>query len=119
MNEIARKQRNQERLGECFPVFARTVASVIDDLEQQGLRPRIQDAHRTIEDQLKAFKNGFSRVKFGFNNAPGATGTPEALAVDLLDDDHPLDSRREYLIRLAATGRAHGLQTGILFGLPV
>ncbi len=118
MTDVARKQRNQQRLEECFPAFAGKVASVISDLEGQGLRPRIQDAHRTIADQLKAFNNGFSRVKFGFHNVTAADGTPEALAVDLLDDSHPLNPPREYLIRLAAAGQAEGLQTGIFFGLP-
>ena len=87
-------------------------------MEDQGFRPRIQDAHRTIEDQLKAFNGGFSKVKFGFHNVTGANGKPEALAADLLDDNRPLNPSREYLIRLAATAQAHGLQTGIFFGLP-
>ena len=118
MNEAARKQRNQQRLTECFPKFAERVKAVIEDMEGQGFRPRIQDAHRTIEDQLKAFNGGFSKVRFGFHNVTGAGGKPEALAVDLLDDDNPLNPKREYLIRLAATAQSHGLQTGIFFGLP-
>jgi len=118
MNEAARKQRNQQRLTECFPKFGERVKAVVADMEGQGFRPRIQDAFRTIADQLKAFKDGTSRVKFGFHNITGANGRPEALAVDLLDDDNPLDPPREYLIKLAATAEKHGLQTGIFFGLP-
>lgn len=117
MNEQARKQRNQERLTECFPKFAEGVKAVIEDMEGQGFRPRIQDAHRTIADQLIAFNKGNSKVKFGFHNVTGAAGKAEALAVDLLDDDKPLGPTREYLIRLAATAQVHGLQTGIFFGL--
>jgi hypothetical protein len=117
MNEQARKQRNLQRLTECFPKFANRVGAVIEDMEAQGFRPRIQDAHRTIADQLIAFNNGNSKVKFGFHNVTGSGGKPEALAVDLLDDDKPLNPTREYLIRLAATAQAHGLQTGIFFGL--
>jgi hypothetical protein len=118
MNETARKERNRERLEECFPAFAQRVEAVIHDLEEEGFRPRIQDAHRTIEDQLLAFQKGNSRVKFGFHNVTGANNKPEALAVDLIDDDHPLDSPRKYLIRLAGIAKAHGVQTGIFFGLP-
>jgi hypothetical protein len=118
MEETKRKERNQQRLAECFPTFATRMAAVIQDMEVQGFRPRIQDAHRTIEKQLEAFINGFSKVKFGFHNVTGANGKPEALAVDLLDDDKPLEPTREYLIRLAATAEAQGLQTGIFFGLP-
>jgi len=118
MTEDARKKRNTQRLGECFPAFVRRLKAVIEDMEEQGFRPRIQDAHRSIEDQLKAFNNGFSQVKFGFHNVTGAGGKPEALAVDLLDDSKPLNPSREYLIRLAAAAEAHDLQTGIFFGLP-
>jgi hypothetical protein len=117
MDEASRKQRNQQRLTECFPTFATNVALVISDLEQQGFRPRIQDAHRSIADQLTAFKNGFSKVKFGFHNVTGAGGQPEALAVDMLDDDNPLNPPREYLIRLAARAQANNLQSGAFFGL--
>ena len=119
MTEEARKKRNADRLKECFPAFAGNLKAVISDMEKQGFRPRIQDAHRTIEDQLKAFKNGFSQVKFGFHNVTSAGGKPESLAVDLLDDSKPLNPSREYLIRLAAAADARGLRTGIFFGLPV
>jgi hypothetical protein len=118
MNEAARKQRNQQRLTECFPKFAQRVDGVIKDLEAQGFRPRIQDAHRSIADQLKAFNNGFSKVKFGFHNVTGANGKPEALAVDLLDDDKPLSPSRKYIILLAEAAQAHGLHPGSFFGLP-
>jgi hypothetical protein len=118
MNEAARKERNKQRLGECFPAYAQRLEAVIHDLEAEGFRPRIQDAHRSIEDQLLAFQRGTSKVKFGFHNVTGANGRPEALAVDLIDDDHPLNSARKYLIRLAGIAQAHGLQTGIFFGLP-
>ena len=118
MNEAARKQRNQQRLKECFPKFAQRVEAVIKDLEAQGFRPRIQDAHRSIADQEKAFKNGFSKVRFGFHNVTGANGKAEALAVDLLDDDKPLSPSRKYIILLAGAAQAHGLHPGSFFGLP-
>ena len=54
MNEQARQQRNDDRLTECFPAFAVRVRAVLDDMEARGFRPRIQDAHRSIADQLKA-----------------------------------------------------------------
>jgi len=118
MNETARKERNKQRLTECFPKFAKRVEAVIKDLEDQGFRPRIQDAHRSIEDQLKAFKNGNSKVKFGFHNVTGANGKAESLAVDLLDDDKPLGPTRKYIILLAAAAQEHGLHPGSFFGLP-
>ena len=117
MKEDARIQRNKQRLGECFPTFAKRVRSVITEMEKLGFRPRIQDGHRTIEKQLEAFNNGFSDVKFGFHNVTGAGGKPESLAVDLLDDDHPLSPTRKYVITLASIGQKHGLHSGIFFRL--
>ena len=118
MNEADRKQRNQQRLTECFPKFAQRVAAVIKDMEALGFRPRIQDGHRTIADQLIAFNNGFSKTKFGFHNITGANGKPESLAVDLLDDDKPLSPSRKYIILLAGVAQKHGLHSGIFFSLP-
>ncbi|HEY6230372.1 MAG TPA: hypothetical protein VIW64_03830 [Pyrinomonadaceae bacterium] len=118
MNEAARKQRNQQRLTECFPKFAARVDAVIKDLEAQGIRPRIQDAHRTIAAQKDAFDHGFSKVLFGFHNVTGAGGKAESLAVDLLDDDHPKNPPRKYIILLAEAAQAHGLHPGSFFGLP-
>jgi hypothetical protein len=118
MNETARKQRNQQRLTECFPKFAKRVEAVIKALEAQGFRPRIQDAHRSLEDQLKAFNNGTSKVKFGFHNILGANGKFESLAVDLLDDDKPLSPTRKYIILLAEAAQANELHPGSFFGLP-
>ena len=118
MKESARKERNRQRLTECFPAYAKRLEAVIRGLEAEGFRPRIQDAHRSIEDQLEAFRKGNSRVKFGFHNVTGANGKSESLAVDLLDDDNPTTPPRKYLIRLAGIAAAHELQTGIFFGLP-
>src|SRR5258708_29977981 len=118
MNEQKRKERNTQRLTELWPAFAKKIKAVIADLEAAGLRPRIQDAYRSPADQLKAFNSGNSKLKFGFHNVTGAGGKPESLAVDLLDDDHPLASPTPYLLRLAATAQKFGLETGVLWGLP-
>ena len=116
MQEPARLARNKERLTECFSTFAARVALVIKDMEAQGFRPRIQDAHRTIEQQAADVAAGHSTVLFGFHNVTGANGKPEALAVDMLDDDHPVDGvPRKYLITLASVAKKHGLHSGIFF----
>jgi len=116
MDEAARKARNTERLTECFPTFAARVAAVIKEMEDQGFRPRIQEAHRTIQQQLEDFEAHKSLVKFGFHNVTGTNGTREALAVDMLDDDHPGEVvPRKYLITLASVAQKHGLRSGIFF----
>jgi hypothetical protein len=115
MDEKARKERNKQRLSECYPWFAERVGKVIDEMEAEGFRPRIQDGYRSPADQLKAFNAGNSLVKFGFHNATDKNGKPEALAVDLIDDDNPLASSRRYVIRLAAIAEKHQLNSGIYF----
>ncbi|HEV7658968.1 MAG TPA: hypothetical protein VGO55_03900 [Allosphingosinicella sp.] len=117
MQEAARQARNVQRLGECFPTFAARVKRVIAEMEGLGFRPRIQDAHRSIAKQLEAFENGASKVKFGYHNVTAAGGKPEALAVDLLDDDNPVASGRRYVITLANVAQKHGLNSGIFFDL--
>ena len=118
MEESARKDRNAQRLATLAPTFAARMKRVIRRLEQQGLRPRIQDAWRSPEDQLKAFNTGHSKLKFGFHNVTGPNGRPEGLAVDLLDDNSPLNPRKPYILKLAAAAEAEGLVTGVRWGLP-
>jgi len=118
MNEAARRQRNADRLSQCFPAYGKRLKRLLKALEAQGFRPRIQDAWRSIQDQLTAFNAGTSRTKFGFHNVTGAGGAKEALACDVLDDNRPLAPGTRYLLALALAARAEGLETGILWDLP-
>lgn len=118
MNEADRKQRNTTRLLELYPTFRMRLEKAIIALESKGIRPRIQDAWRSPADQEKAFESGHSKLLFGFHNVTAPNGTPEALAVDLLDDDSPLNPSKSYLLQLAAAAEAAGLVTGIRWGVP-
>ncbi|HET6975706.1 MAG TPA: hypothetical protein VFI24_05260 [Pyrinomonadaceae bacterium] len=118
MNEANRKQRNTDRIAELWPSFGQKIRAVIEALEAEGLRPRIQDAWRSPQDQLKAFNTGHSQLKFGFHNVTGANGKKESLAVDVLDDNKPLNIGTEFLLHLAAAAEAQGLTTGIRWKVP-
>jgi hypothetical protein len=118
MDENARRARNAQKLTELYPIFRVRVSAVIQSLEGQGIRPRIQEAWRSPQAQLDAFSSGHSKLKFGFHNICGAGGTPESLAVDLLDDDNPLSPATSYLLQVAAAARVQQLNTGIRWGLP-
>jgi hypothetical protein len=118
MLEPKRKERNAQKLTELYPAFAARVARVIAGMEAAGWRPRIQDAWRSPEDQLIAFNAGHSKLKYGFHNVTGQGGKTEALAVDLIDDDNPLNSRKPYLLQLAAIAEREGVVTGIRWGVP-
>jgi hypothetical protein len=117
MQEQQRLERNRLRLTECHEVFAEALKRLMVDMERLGFRPRIQEAWRSPEAQLEAFNRGTSELRFGFHNVTGPGGRKEALAVDLLDDDAPLQPPRRYLLTLAAVARDHGLETGLLWGL--
>jgi LysM repeat protein len=117
MKEADRLARNQQRLTEMFDPMAPVVRRVLDRMEDQGFRPRIQGAWRSKADQLEAFNKGTSGVRFGFHNVTGAGGDKQSLACDVLDDDHPLGPPTKYLLALAIAARAEGLDTGILWSL--
>jgi len=122
MNEAQRKKWNANKLAELYPTFREKISAVVDELESQGLRPRIQDAWRSEKDQLSAFKSGHSQLKYGFHNVTGARETKESLAVDMVDDslvnNKKVDySNAEFLLRLTAAARRQGLVSGIDWGL--
>ncbi len=118
MTDTQRRERNERRLVETYPTFAERLRATIVHLERQGLRPRIQEAWRSIDDQVAAFQSGHARLRYGFHNVTGTGGRKDALAVDLLVDDHPARQTREHFLRLAAAAERHGLTTGIRWGLP-
>lgn len=125
MTEDQRHARNAARLLELNPGFRSRVAAIIQDLEGAGRRPRIQDAWRSPADQLAAFRAGRSKLRWGFHNATAPDGTPDALAVDLLDDDDVTDDGQingsrgvGYVLALARYAGNHRCQTGIAWGLP-
>ena len=117
MTEPDRLARNTTRLMECHPVFGLRVSRIIAQLEGMGYRPRIQEAHRSAEDEAKAVAAGTSQAHWSFHMALTPEGDPDALAVDLLDDDHPVTPPNAYLLKLAAVASRHLCETGILWGL--
>ena len=117
MLETDRIQRNQSRLQELYPYFRIRVQAMLQELEAAGYRPRIQDAWRSPDDQLKAYKAGTSKVQFGFHNVTGANGMKESLAADILDDDHYNGAKTDYMLHLAAAAERQGLTTGVRWDL--
>lgn len=118
MTDAARFERNRTMLTECERSFRTALASVLMQLQGEGFRPRIQCAWRSLEDQQAAYLSGTSHVLFGFHNVTAPDGTPQALAADVLDDDHPLNPSRPYLLALTRYARKAGLDTGLTWDLP-
>jgi hypothetical protein len=126
MTDTARRARNAQALAECHPVFARRVGRLLAAMEAEGWRPRIQQAWRSPAEQLARYTAGLSQVRWSFHNAINlATGRPEALAVDIVDEEDVADDGQLNLSRglgfvfaLAALAEPLALATGITFGLP-
>jgi len=118
MQEAARLARNAQRLATLYPTFAARLKRVVKRLEGLGLRPRIQDAWRSEEDQKKAYDAGKSELLYGFHNVTGPGGRMEALAVDLVDDNAPLKPSKSYILKLAWAAEGEGLITGIRWDVP-
>ncbi len=117
MIDAARHARNAAKLLELNVWFRPKVAAILRDLEGHGWRPRIQEAWRSQADQLAAYNAGRSKVKWGYHNATRPDGLPDALAADIVLDDHPYEEHREFLLKLYSSARAHGLETGAVFGI--
>ncbi|MDB5372419.1 MAG: hypothetical protein JWP04_1061 [Belnapia sp.] len=115
MDEPKRLARNQQRLAECHPRFAVRLQRAIAMLEKRGFRPRIQEAWRSKADQQIAFDTGHSKLQFGYHNGTGPNGEKLSLAVDLLEDDDPLDPPIRYVLALAIDAGKAGLGTGALW----
>ncbi|MEZ0395570.1 MAG: C39 family peptidase [Anaerolineales bacterium] len=118
MLESERKARNAAKLQELHPVFRQKIEAVLAEMESYQLRPRIQEAWRSPEDQLRAFREGRSRLEYSFHNVTAPDGTKEALAADIIDDNRPLGPKLPYILHLAAAAENQGLTTGIYFDLP-
>lgn len=85
MTELQRRKRNAERLVELIPTFPQRVVSVIAELDEMSEWHRIQDAHRSPEDQLKAFNFGHSKLNFGFHNVTGKDDEKIFTSIEMYD----------------------------------
>jgi hypothetical protein len=113
MTEHARAARNDAMIGQCYITMRAKFRAVLADLEGHGYRPRIQCAWRSVRDQRAAYDAGHSQVKWGFHCATNANGSAGALAIDVLDDDHPLEPPAAFLAALHSSAAAHGLDCPI------
>lgn len=119
MDDTARHERNKGKLGELHPWMRDRVMGLLVDLEHNNWKPRIQEAYRSPEDQLKAFNSGHSKLKYGYHNCTGPNGEKEAFAVDIYREDSSiLIAEKDFCIALAHYAMKQGLITGISWGLP-
>lgn len=115
MTDADRQERNAILLAQCWPPFGSKVGVIVSIMEQEGRRPRVQQAWRSPAEQAEDVRREVSTVLFGFHNVTAAGGKPESLAVDLVDDDHPLAAPWDFIRRVNELVTKAGLMTGILW----
>lgn len=112
MTEEQRATINKKQLAELHPAMHPKVAAVLKDLAGHGWLPYIADAWRSPDEQLRKFKVGHSKVRWGFHNATAPDGTPEALAADIVDARWGWDSPEKFWEQLGSSVKAHGMTWG-------
>ena len=110
MKDQARNERNEEMLDQLHKPIRGKFARVLAYLEGAGFKPRIQEAWRSPENQMKAFKSGRSKVTWGYHCAVTANGDPDALAADILDDEQPFRPSSKYVEALRSGAKGQGLE---------
>lgn len=118
MTKQERDKLNAQRLQKVYVTLRPKLQAVLDDMEGHGWQPLIDAAvHRTPAEQLALFNKGYSKTKFSFHNCTGKGNTPESLAADITDARHGWSSPSKFWLMLTASAEAHGLSTGIRWGL--
>jgi hypothetical protein len=109
---------NHARLKLINPVLRIKVAAVLSDLEGHADCPLIDaGVWRSPAEQMAKWRAGVSRIKWSFHNANDRNGRPDALAADITDSRFGWDSPLSFWLRLAASAQAHGMESGIYWGL--
>ena len=117
MNEADRKQRNHIKIHELHPAIRSRMEAVLSELESFGYRPRIQEAWIAPNIQLARYYAGRSSQKYTFHNVTAESGTKEALAVDIWDDDRPTTPKSHFMLHLLAAAENNDFTTGIRISL--
>lgn len=109
---------NAARVQLMHPKLRAKILAIICDMEGKGWQPIIDvGVYRTPAEQAEKKRLGFSKVSYSFHTVTGANGVPESLAADIVDVRYQWNAPSKYWLQLAACAEAHGMQTGIRWGL--
>lgn len=106
-----------KKLNELWPPFGRRVAAVLETLERLGWQPIIATGWRSPAQQLKEYREGDSKLKWGLHCATGKNGKPESLAADIVDARYLWGGPTAFWLDLYRVARAQGLVSGAEWGL--
>lgn len=118
MTNEQRKIANAQRLQKIYPTLRPKIAAIISDLEGKGWQPVIDgQVYRTPAQQARLKAEGKSKVSYSFHTVTGPNGEPQSLAADIVDIRYAWNAPSRYWLQLASSAEAHGMQTGIRWGL--
>ena len=118
MGDLERRQLNAARLQKVHKGLHRKIEAIIDDMEGHGYRPIIdKNVWRSPAEQAAIKRAGRSKVSYSFHNVTTKDGKPDALACDIVDVNYQWNAPKHYWLKLAASAEAHGMETGIYWGL--
>jgi len=109
------KAKNEEKIKELYHKFVPKVRAIIKDLEGHGYIPLIVWAWRSPEEQERLYKQGSTKIKYGFHNVSDRLGGPEAMAVDIVDARYMYNAPKRFWLMLASSALAHGCESGVLW----
>lgn len=76
----------EQKLESLNPAFREKVERLLKRVKDRGFKPKVVYGWRSVAIQLELHNKGRSKVKFSFHNAQLPNGTPNAYAVDIVDE---------------------------------
>jgi len=120
-SEQIRKRDNATRLEKINPALRPKVGAILADLEEHKYQPLIDSGvWRSPSQQAAKVAAGVSKTQFSFHTATTKDGKPDALAADITNKPWGWKSTKEnrvFWLKLASSAQAHGMTTGIYWGL--
>lgn len=118
MDDQKRRETNQIRLALIDVSIRARVAAVLGRLESRGLDPLIAtDVWRSPAVQLQKFRQGVSKLRWGFHCATTKEGKPGSLAADIVDANLNWNAPASFWLAVGAAAAEFGLSWGGFFGL--
>jgi peptidoglycan hydrolase-like protein with peptidoglycan-binding domain len=108
------KWPQDKKLASLEATFRPKIERVLASLKQQGFQPKIVFGWRSVAVQAQLKREGKTKVSFSFHNAQKPNGTPNAWAVDVVDERWAWNEPdcHKFFRALGATGKAEGLVWG-------
>lgn len=105
----------EKKLQSLNPNFRVKINNVLQDLKARNFRPKIVFGWRSVAVQAELHRLGRTKVLFSFHNVQHPDGTPNAYAVDIVDERWGWNADAEtngFWQALGQAGKAQGLVWG-------